>query len=572
MYDEKKDDRERWVPQVTLEILETASEVKETLKETYRRGGGYVWSSQNAEQKDWILEVSWVDCGLSEFAVDICNVNLETVPIALDKKQIEKLWSYLAFYWDAFLHNGKKFYNKQHKAPDFAIVSAMFRETEWGALGLMDKKGIQTREFLSHAVNLLYYTRYADVVHAHFIVELQMIFATLRKPEDGPDDEARVVEKSELYKIENNWLTFCNFLSLVSDIDRVQPDLNSQLNVLGDLRLTVESLMKYVSFGLQYVYANVKKMPKGEELCAYKNYHDPLYGHERDFVKTSISSHKLPAKPYLLTQSENSFRIVRSKNCTPKDIAEGIQQFATMFVNPWFQTLLTYFNHNCITDMENRQYHPAQVKSVERMLQKAEDLKMNNLELALLSLHDICRASFRLQLPQQFLEVVHQLKSSSDHPVMQQLEVIRIMNLYNEDEEFLKTRGKNKEIKLWSQEGILHYRNLKISVKIKLPETVTYVDHNGNRFIGKEFIGEIELLMDSYLYVKKETHKYWKIQRIRKSKDLLNLPLWEHPDEEVVRKSRRSEELYRLEKQAALLRDPKGGREACWKEICLPVE
>merc|ERR1719204_2543966 len=137
----------------------------------------------------------------------------------------------------------------------------------------------------------------------------------------------------------------------------------------------------------------------------------------------------------------------------------------------------------------------------------------------------------------------------SPYEVLKQLEVIRIRNLFNEDEKFLKNLGKKKNSKIWSEEGITHYRNLKIDVKILLPETVTYIDRKGNSFSGSEFIGEIELLMDSYLYAKRETHKYWKLQRIRKSKDLLTLPLWEHPDEEEKRKHLKKQEDKQHEKR-----------------------
>merc|ERR1712060_397379 len=138
------------------------------------------------------------------------------------------------------------------------------------------------------------------------------------------------------------------------------------------------------------------------------------------------------------------------------------------------------------------------------------------------------------------LKVMKLLQAESRNSLLKEhLEVIRIINLFNEDASSLKERRKkiDKEIKestfdpmFWSQEGIMHYRNVKIDVNIELPEAVTYIDPKGNRFAGSDFIGEIELLMDSYLYAKKETHKYWKLQRIRQSKALLSLPLWEHPN------------------------------------------
>merc|ERR1719419_82499 len=134
--------------------------------------------------QDWIDEVNWAECGLSEFATKICEAKLDRVPIDLNPEQTSKLWCYLAFYYEAYQQNNMEFLNKQHKAPDFAIVSALFRETDWSAIGLMDERGIETRKLLSKAMNLLYCTRYADVVHAHFVVELQMIFATLRKQEE----------------------------------------------------------------------------------------------------------------------------------------------------------------------------------------------------------------------------------------------------------------------------------------------------------------------------------------------------------------------------------------------------
>jgi len=559
MSDEKGNGRRRKVPDVKLNLLATASTVEKDLLMTFPASRDND-AGQSLDPNDrWILEVSWKDVGLSKFAAVICKADLDRVPIGLDPNQTEKLWSYLAFYWKAFLYNKKQFYDKEHKAPDFAIVSALFRETEWSAIGLIDKSGLETRKLLAQAMNLLYYTRYADVVHAHFIVELQMIFATLRKQEEGPDEPPRHVSQEEKNGIKNNWLTFCNFLSLVSDIDRVQGDLSKQINVRGDLRLMVQSLMKYVSFGLQYVYANVKKMPKGEELCRYSNYYDPAYGDER--VKSEFSCHTVPSKPYLLTQSGEGFRILPNDDgaCTAEDEANGIRQFAQIFVNPYFQAILTYFDKHCMK-IQNCRYRSGPVKSVERMLQKADDLKST-----VLSLHDICRASFCVQLPSQMLLMTEKLKESP-YEVLKQLEVIRIRNLFNEDEKFLKNLGKNKNSKIWSEEGITHYRNLKIDVKILLPETVTYIDPKGNRFIGDEFIGEIELLMDSYLYAKKETHKYWKLQRIRKSKDLLNLPLWEHPDDEEERKDQRSQETLKLLKRGALLRRATG-REECWRSI-----
>merc|ERR1711920_789191 len=132
------------------------------------------------------------------------------------------------------------------------------------------------------------------------------------------------IDAEEKFTIQNNWLTFCNFLSLVSDIDSL-PSLkekNKNINVLGDLELMVQALMRYVSFGLQYVYENVKKMPKGEELCKRENYHDPLYGQER--INTPMSSNEVPVTPYLL--NSRNFRIIPVEGSTEIDIANGLQQ------------------------------------------------------------------------------------------------------------------------------------------------------------------------------------------------------------------------------------------------------
>jgi len=575
MGDEKKEVQGRQVPEVKLNILATSHEVKRDLQNIFR--GAMPIRGTIPQEDNWILNVAWADCSLSEFAKEYCKANLEKIPIVLDQKQTEKLWSYLALYWKAFVHNERKFFNSQHKAPDFAIVSAMFRETEWGAIGLLDETGIATRKLLASAINLLYYTRYADVVHAHFVVELQMIFATLRKEEEGQDEPPTRLSEEDEYIIQNNWLTFCNFLSLVSDIDNVQPDLSKQIKVLGDLRLMIQSLMKYVSFGLQYVYENVKKMPRGLDLCNFPNYHDPAcYGPEKEFTRQrAISSHNLPAKPYLLTHNESSFRIERSESCTAEDLAAGLNQFAKIFVQPQFQTLLTYLNNHCI-DFQNRDFHVGQVKPLRRMLQKAEDLKSETLTLenALLSLHDICRASFCFQLPEHLLETIAILQGKSAYRPLKHLEVIRIRNLFNESEQFLKDNhedlskknGKNKNSKIWSEEGILHYRYVKVDVKIRLPESVTYIDPKGNKFSGNEFVGEIQLLMESYLYAKRETHRYWKLRRVRKSKELLDLPLWEHPRDEANRKDRAKEESKILDRRAALLRKSENSKE-CWEYI-----
>jgi len=570
MSDEKKDNVRRKCPEVKWKILEIAEKVKNNLPMKFPRG------ADNMSNQDWVLEVNWDQCSLSEFATQICKAELDRVPIVLNPEQTSKLWCYLAFYYEAYQHNKMEFYQKQHKAPDFAIVSALFRETEWSAIGLMDKRGLDTRVLLSQAMNLLYCTRYADVVHAHFVVELQMIFATLRKQEEGPDEPPRHISEEEKFNIQNNWLTFCNFLSLVSDIDSLPrlKDKNKNINVLGDIKLMVQSLMKYVSFGLQYVYENVKKMPRGEELCNLENYYDPLYGQERK--STPMSSHKVPVTPYLLIS--RNFRIEPVEGSTEKDIAKGLEQFARIFVNPWFQSLLAYSNYHCppINSLLNRRWHPGQVKSVKRMLQKAkermaqkpEDRKEDDFELdssELLGLHDICRSSFCFQLPAHFLEVIILLQDDSRNKVLKNLEVIRIVNLFNEDASFLKERKKTIDNpKFWSQEGIMHYRNVKIDVKITLPETVTYIDRKGNVFTGSDFIGEIELLMDSYLYAKKETHKYWKLQRIRESKDLLTLPLWEHPDDERKKRSHRKREEKDFTTHAAWLRY---GTEKCWRAI-----
>merc|ERR1712060_560149 len=125
----------------------------------------------------------------------------------------------------------------------------------------------------------------------------------------GPDEPPRHIDAEEKFTIQNNWLTFCNFLSLVSDIDSL-PSLkekNKNINVLGDLELMVQSLMKYVSFGLQFVYENVKKMPEGVKLCDEENYYDTLYGEKRK--NTLMSSKEVPITPYLLTSKD--FRIDR---------------------------------------------------------------------------------------------------------------------------------------------------------------------------------------------------------------------------------------------------------------------
>jgi len=576
MSDEKKEHSSRKVPQVTWNILAIAEKVRSILPMAFAHG-------TEMSHQNWILEVNWAQCSLSEFATKICEAELDRVPIVLNPEQTSKLWCYLAFYYEAYRKNNKEFYHKQHKAPDFAIVSALFRETDWSAIGLMDDRGIETRILLSQAMNLLYCTRYADVVHAHFVVELQMIFATLRKQEEGPDEPPRHISAEEKFAIQNNWLTFCNFVSLVSDIDSL-PSLkakNKNINVLGDLKLMVQSLMRYVSFGLQYVYENVKKMPGGEELCDVENYYDALYEQERE--NTLMSSQEVPVIPYLLTS--NNFRINPVKGCNELDIAGGLHQFAKIFVNPWFQSLLAYFNLHTphINRLMNRRWHHGEVKSVKRMLQKAndrmqqkperkeEDFELNSSEL--LGLHDICRSSFCFQLPAHFLKVIKLLQDESRSNLLKHLEVIRIINLFNEDASSLKKRREiiNKKIKestfdpkFWSQEGIMHYRNVKIDVKITLPESVTYIDRKGNAFSGSDFIGEIELLMDSYLYAKKETHRYWKLQRIRQSKNLLTLPLWEHPDIEKERKFLRKRNEKDFTKQAAWLRS---GSEHCWRAI-----
>merc|ERR1712113_1145932 len=130
-----------------------------------------------------------------------------------------------------------------------------------------------------------------------------------------------------------------------------------------------------------------------------------------------------------------------------------------------------------------------------------------------------------------------------------------VRNRFNESNDFLKQLSRleaQKKRNTWSEMGIPHYRAVIVDVLITLPQNCSYTDPNGHTFSGTKFVGEIQFLMDSYLYAKRETSKYWKVRRIRKSQDLLDLPIWEHPDAELERKATRVEETKKREQRAEL--------------------
>merc|ERR1712062_844873 len=119
---------------------------------------------------------------------------------------------------------------------------------------------------------------------------------------------------------------------------------------------------------------------------------------------------------------------------------------------------------------------------------------------------------------------------------------------------------------VWSEEGMPHYRLVKCNLVINLPEKCRYTDANGNIFEGSQFLGEVQFLMDSYVFAKRETHKYYKVKRARTLADYRQLRLWENPHDQKKRKQREEKSKKQRERRAKLLSE-NDGVQRLWKEI-----